>query len=190
MRRLTEDSAQDVTPSWSADGRWLLFASDQTGQWEVWAASVASGERVQITSAGGMAPQADREGRWLYYAKPYDRGIWRRELPPELRGGEPGALRGGANGGAREWQVESALPVGDYDAWAVTDRGIVYLERVDGERARLRLLDPAAGTSRVLAASRPTPLYYGGIAVSPVGDYALVAVQSRLENDLEAFAAR
>jgi Tol biopolymer transport system component/DNA-binding winged helix-turn-helix (wHTH) protein len=191
MRRVTEDSAQDVTPSWSADGRWLFFASNPTGQWEVWAASATAGERQQITSAGGMAPQADREGRWLYYAKPYERGLWRRELPPGLRAEALGALPAAAQeGGAGEQQVESTLAVGDYDAWAVTDRGIVLLERLDSGRAQLVLLDPESGASRVLAASRPTPFYSGGIGVSPAGDYALVAVQSRLENDLEAFTVR
>ncbi|MEE9168117.1 MAG: hypothetical protein V3U73_00040, partial [bacterium] len=31
VRELTHDRAIDISPSWSGDGRWLLWSSDRTG---------------------------------------------------------------------------------------------------------------------------------------------------------------
>ena len=35
-RRLTADPSNEHRPSWSRDGRWIYFASDRTGRFEVW----------------------------------------------------------------------------------------------------------------------------------------------------------
>ena len=66
------------TPFWeangrfSADGRWIAYVSDETGQWEVhvrpFEGEPAGTEgRVQISNDGGRAPVWGPEGRELFY---------------------------------------------------------------------------------------------------------------------------
>ena len=56
----------------SADGRWIAYVSDETGQWEVhvrpFEGEPAGTEgRVQISNDGGRAPVWGPEGRELFY---------------------------------------------------------------------------------------------------------------------------
>ena len=79
IRRLHFDSApvsvplvttrfRESAPALSPDGRWLAYASDETGRAEVYARPYAtSGGRVSISLAGGAEPLWSRDGRELYY---------------------------------------------------------------------------------------------------------------------------
>jgi serine/threonine-protein kinase len=52
----------------SLDGRWLAYASDQTGQQEIWGAALSGpGAAVRISPNGGVDPVSARSGRELYY---------------------------------------------------------------------------------------------------------------------------
>jgi serine/threonine-protein kinase len=54
----------------SPDGRWLAFASDESGRDEVYVRSAGSGDTtaVQVSDGGGSHPLWRREGLTLYYA--------------------------------------------------------------------------------------------------------------------------
>ncbi len=53
----------------SPDGRWLAYASNRSGQFEVYVESLsAQAGRVQISTGGGMAPRWSPDGRRLYYS--------------------------------------------------------------------------------------------------------------------------
>ncbi len=52
----------------SPDGRWLAYASDQTGQQEIWVRPYPGpGAAVRISPNGGVEPVWARSGRELYY---------------------------------------------------------------------------------------------------------------------------
>jgi len=59
----------DIIPSYSRDGRWIYFASDRTGRFEVWKAPVAGGAAVQVTRNGGFVAFESLDGRYLSYTK-------------------------------------------------------------------------------------------------------------------------
>src|SRR3569832_76171 len=48
-RRLTQHSANDTHPRWSADGASVYFLSSRAGSNQVWRLPLAGGEAVQIT---------------------------------------------------------------------------------------------------------------------------------------------
>ena len=50
VKRVTVNPAIDATASWSPDGKWLSFHSDQTGSNEAYIQNIDTGERIQITS--------------------------------------------------------------------------------------------------------------------------------------------
>ncbi|MGH9838843.1 MAG: winged helix-turn-helix domain-containing protein [Blastocatellia bacterium] len=79
LRRLTTESSNDSRPSWSHDGKWIYFASNRSGAWQVWRAPAAGGEAVQVTRHGGREAFESPDGHFIYYAKglEHDWSIWR-----------------------------------------------------------------------------------------------------------------
>ena len=49
QRRLTVSDANDGHPWFSRDGRWIVFESDRSGNWEIWKIEIETGEVVQLT---------------------------------------------------------------------------------------------------------------------------------------------
>ena len=55
----------------SPDGRWIAYASDESGRWEVYVQSFPElGAKRAISSGGGSEPQWRRDGRELFYVTP------------------------------------------------------------------------------------------------------------------------
>ena len=50
QRRLTTSEADDGHPWFSRDGRWIVFASDRSGNREIWKIEIETGEVVQLTN--------------------------------------------------------------------------------------------------------------------------------------------
>ena len=78
-RRFVNETSDDGVASWSHDGRWLYFASNRSGTWQVWKRTVDGGEPVQVTKNGGFAPLEAPDGKSIYYAKFDEPGVW--EVP-------------------------------------------------------------------------------------------------------------
>jgi len=58
----------EVQGRFSPDGRWVAYASDESGQFEVYVRAFPSGtERTAISVGGGMQPEWRRDGRELFY---------------------------------------------------------------------------------------------------------------------------
>jgi Tol biopolymer transport system component len=71
MRSFVATPADEETPRVSPDGKWLAYASDETGSYEIYARPVnGSGGRLLISAGGGAEPVWARDGRSLYYRGP------------------------------------------------------------------------------------------------------------------------
>jgi Tol biopolymer transport system component/DNA-binding winged helix-turn-helix (wHTH) protein len=114
-RRLTggaSAASSAEVPSWSRDGRWIYFASDRSGGWEVWKIPSTGGPAVQVTHRGGFAAFESLDGKVLYYAKGLNvPGLWR--MPSD---------------GGEESELISSLEPGYWGYWAVVEDGIYYLD--------------------------------------------------------------
>ncbi len=52
----------------SPDGKWLAYASDESGDWEVYIAPLPStGGKLQVSRGGGMEPRWRADGKEIYY---------------------------------------------------------------------------------------------------------------------------
>ena len=61
----------DSNPSFSPDGRWLAYDSDESGRREVYVESYpARRGKVAVSSAGGTSPVWSRDSRELFYGSP------------------------------------------------------------------------------------------------------------------------
>lgn len=55
----------------SADGRWVAYQSEESGQWEIYLAAFPTfTERRRVSSAGGCQPRWRKDGRELFYLAP------------------------------------------------------------------------------------------------------------------------
>jgi serine/threonine protein kinase len=75
VERLSLEGRTEAVPSWSRDGGWIYFASDRSGQWDVWKMPVAGGTAVPVTTAGGFAALEAADGR-VYYTKYASPGLF------------------------------------------------------------------------------------------------------------------
>jgi hypothetical protein len=68
VMRLTDDDALDLDPAWSADGRWLFFASDRGGIFNLYARG-EDGAIRQVTNVetGALEPAPSPDGKTLAY---------------------------------------------------------------------------------------------------------------------------
>jgi TolB protein len=69
LRRLTNNRAIDVSPSWSPDGSQLAFVSDRTGAPQVYVMNADGSNQRRITFQGSYntAPAWSPDGRWIAY---------------------------------------------------------------------------------------------------------------------------
>ncbi|MGA9751665.1 MAG: protein kinase [Acidobacteriota bacterium] len=66
-----------VTPAFSPDGRYLAYAADPSGHWEVYVTpaenGLPSGAAIQVSAGGGVAPLWSRDGKRLSFVSLLDR---------------------------------------------------------------------------------------------------------------------
>src|SRR5262249_11040710 len=68
-RPLAQDGSDNLVPNWSRDGKWIYFASNRTGMWQVWKEPFQGGVAIQVTTHGGFAAYPCSGSNDLYYSK-------------------------------------------------------------------------------------------------------------------------
>ncbi len=81
FRRMTSDTASNVAPTISSDGKVIAYSSDrsQSGATDIWIQQVAGGEPVRLTSGLGLchSPFFSPDGsRIVFHGGPDSRGIY------------------------------------------------------------------------------------------------------------------
>jgi len=70
-----ETKALEAWPAFSPDGRWIAFASNESGRLEVWVRPFPGpGGKQPVSNQGGTEPIWSKDGRKLYYRK--DAEVW------------------------------------------------------------------------------------------------------------------
>jgi Tol biopolymer transport system component/DNA-binding winged helix-turn-helix (wHTH) protein len=158
-KQLTFGDANDITPRWSHDDQSIYFRSNRGDRWQLWRVSAAGGDPQPVTTGDGIVPQESPDGKWLYYTRGNEDGVWR--VPP--------------SGGA-ETQI-LAQPSADYwGYWQVTPRGIFYLDRGASSSA-IRIFDPDTKMTSLYTMLREVPPVYSGLAVAQEGKVVLLTDQ-------------
>jgi Tol biopolymer transport system component len=67
-RPIVKTPYNELHPSVSPDGRWLAYASNQSGRYEIYVQDAAqASQQTVVSTAGGLQPRWRRDGRELYY---------------------------------------------------------------------------------------------------------------------------
>jgi Tol biopolymer transport system component len=145
-RRITEGSFDDMVPAWSHDGTWIYFSSMRGERAEIYKVAPMGGTAIQVTHAGGWAPQESPDGRFLFYTR--------------LRNGFSPLIRMPVGGGT-EVQILPAVPP---RGWTVGERGIWFFQPAsDGNE--LRFFRFSSKQTRNIA--ELTNVFTSGLALSP-----------------------
>jgi Tol biopolymer transport system component/DNA-binding winged helix-turn-helix (wHTH) protein len=167
LTRLTRGPASEAAPFFSVDGRWIYFASDRSGSWQIWRLrTVSPGSPERVTRSGGLTAFPAPDGRSLFVAKPGIDGLWQVSL----------------DGGAESRVLESGWS-GEWGTWAPFAGGVYFVDRGDEPRATLYRWDMTGEGARAVATLDNVSRF--GLAASPDGDQVLFAQVDSTEIDLE-----
>jgi Tol biopolymer transport system component/DNA-binding winged helix-turn-helix (wHTH) protein len=148
-------------PNWSRDGEWIYFySSHDPGAYQLWKIPFNGGSPVRVTTKGGVYAIESMDGRFLFYSKFRECGIWKKSL---------------------DNSEESRLPINvcHWFDWDVTRDGIYFLNPDIPPHGRIEFFDLAHGQATpILALDKPASAY-GGLALSPDGK-SLLFGQSEL----------
>jgi eukaryotic-like serine/threonine-protein kinase len=84
---VVETPVNDVDGAVSPDGKWLAYASNVSGRWEMYLTSLETpGTTLPITTEGGCDPTWNRDGSMLYFTRPSTAELM---AIPVMRGNPP-----------------------------------------------------------------------------------------------------
>ena len=90
---LLEEPFNELQATFSPDGRWIAYTSDESGRFEVYVRSFPElRDRNQISTDGGMEPLWNRDGTELFYRNGDKMMSVTTALAPELVLGRPELL--------------------------------------------------------------------------------------------------
>ena len=82
---VVDSQYNELHPAPSADGRWLAYASDQSGRYEIYVQEFNTGaQRTLVSTQGGMQPRWRADGRELFYVQ-LDGSMMRVAIEPGAR---------------------------------------------------------------------------------------------------------
>ncbi|SDF36897.1 DPP IV N-terminal domain-containing protein [Terriglobus roseus] len=163
-QQLTNGDFNDITPRWSNDDNAVYFRSNRGGRWQLWRVDRNGGSPQPVTTGDGIVPQESPDGKFLYFARGGEAGIWR--VPVQ---------------GGPETEVVSEPAAGYWGYWEVTPHGIVFL---DTKQSSLRIYDPATGNSTNFAKLKRLPPRFAGLTMSPNGQQILLTDESHASRHL------
>ena len=178
--RLTDRKANDYYPSFSPDGKSIIFVSNLTGQFEIYILDLQLKKEKRVTDGLGIvtAPESSPDGRWIVFASRMsgDSSIWL--IPRE--GGKVRSLTD-----SRWNEVDpSWSPDGTQIAFTGVRGGLVelYVMTLGGSDISN---NPAAGSSFSLRQATQEVLGIGGRSSwSPDGAQLVFYAGSRGDRDI------
>ena len=158
-RQLTFGNANDIVPRWSHDDQTIYFRSNRGGRWQLWKIAAGGRDPQPVTTGDGIEPQESADGKWLYYTRGDEDGIWR--MP---------------TAGGPEVQIAQQPSAGYWGYWQVGTRGVFYLDQRHGH-ASIRILDPDSRATTLFANLPQMPPLYAGISQVDQGRVLLMTDQ-------------
>jgi len=155
-RRIRSGKSDSVAPSWSRDGRSVYFGArpDAGGAWQVWRLSIADGRIAPAAGPGSYAAKESRDGRFLYFTRAEEPGLWRQPADSPNSPNSQGAMR-----------VFETLAPEDWADWEPGARGI-YFKASAADRRGSAVAFLADGTTSPREVAKLIDPGWSGLSVS------------------------
>lgn len=161
----TIPGADNLSPSWSHDGKWLYFASKRgTEAFQIWKIPMQGGAPVQLTRHGGISAVESTDGRYLYYSKFEEGGVWRMAVQ-----------------GHEETRVLDIDGDG-WPNWALSSEGIYSLKFFKSSHPTIQFLNFATGKTHPILTLEREPGW--GIGISSNGKSIVFTQDDFAESNL------
>jgi Tol biopolymer transport system component/DNA-binding winged helix-turn-helix (wHTH) protein len=168
LHQITTDNSNQVVPSWSRDGKSVYFASNRTGNYEVWCRDLETGRETQLTHHQGIAPVESYDGKTIYYSKFDGAGLW--SVP--VNGGE-------------ERLVSATIHHGYWGHFAVTEEGIYLLDADREEGPTIMFLDFKSRRLSPILAMKENPLPWTASLAASRDGRTLYFIQSKQVSSID-----
>ncbi len=166
VTQLTFGDANDIIPRWSIDDQTVFFRSNRGGRWQLWRISAHGGDPRPVTNGDGIVQQQSADGKWLYYTRPSESGLWRIAL----------------SGGPEE-RVLPQPAAGYWGYFQVTPKGIYFLDH-DAHHDALRVYMPESGETKLVVDLPHAPPAYQGLTVGHDGKVILMTDERDAERHI------
>ncbi|GLX79749.1 hypothetical protein tinsulaeT_30890 [Thalassotalea insulae] len=156
-KKLTTDDIYADVVAWSyRHPKHVYLRSDKDGQFNIWRLNSDTLAMSKITQDGGFSGHESRDGRYFYYTKEYQDGLWRIDLDTEQHS-----------------LLQADFSKENFLSWWLFDDGIYYLHGKQG--AGLYWWSFAQNSHSQLW---PMPSnYHGGFAISRALNHAVFALK-------------
>jgi Tol biopolymer transport system component/DNA-binding winged helix-turn-helix (wHTH) protein len=164
---LTHEASDSLNPSWSRDGKWIYFTSIRSGEWQIWKMPGAGGEPVQVTKHGGHAAFESADGKFIYYTKTSDSGIWKMQVD-----------------GGQESSLFPQIHLQQWNNWALTNNGVFFLNEESARHPVIRFFDFSAARIRDVATLEGRVPWRSWISASADGKFVLYPQNDQDESNI------
>jgi Tol biopolymer transport system component/DNA-binding winged helix-turn-helix (wHTH) protein len=160
-KQITFGNNNDIVPRWSHDDRMIYFRSNRGGRWQIWKVAANGGTAQPVTSLDGIVPQESPDGKYLYYTRGDEDGLWRISTD-----------------GSQETQMLQQPSANYWGYWEITPQGLFYLDRTQST-ASIRILNPDTRQSSIFITLPHSPPPFAGISVADEGRLVLMTDEQR-----------
>ena len=124
-RLVTFPDGDNGAPNWSRDGQSIYFySSHEKGPLQLWKIPYQGGTPVRVTKNSGVYAAESDDGRFLYFSKMEQPGVWRMPL-----------------GGGEEERVLDQPDGWQWYNWALAPGGIYFVTDIDNEGSKIEFFD-------------------------------------------------
>jgi Tol biopolymer transport system component len=162
VARLTNNSVDDIFPSWSRDGKWIYFSSGRGGGLQLYKMPASGGPATLVAPRIVVMAQESPDGHWLWFAEWPGGGLYRMPL-----------------GGGEITRLIDRMS--DAAGYVATTAGVYYWSG-DAPHTELRYLD--LQTRRDQVVFRPAVPASGNLAMSPDGRWLCFPLVERDSQEL------
>ncbi len=162
-----------MNPTWSNDGKSLLFASNAELDWQIWRLALGSTTPTRLTHSGGFIARETPDAQALIYSQYHRNGLWQKSL--------------GSDADAKD-EIELIAefhPSGVYYDWALSQHSIYYAKSQSDGSIVIKEYSLASGErSTRLSISQS---HWFDFSVAPQAPVLLISKTSRSESDIIAY---